>query len=121
MSNFNKEQYKEHIEKLKKEILAKFDENVAKEDSFSNGSQGSSFFTDFAIKILGKFVLKINNLDIIFIYQINNYEIVKFGFGFSSLLINQDETKPKQEEIRKRIQADNIFLLFEVFDNALPT
>jgi vacuolar protein sorting-associated protein 13A/C len=68
MSNFNKEQYKEHIEKLKKEILAKFDENVAKEDSFSNGSQGSSFFTDFVIKVLGKFVLKINNLDIIFIY-----------------------------------------------------
>ena len=68
MSNFDKEKYKEHLEKLKKEILTKFDENVAKEDSFSNGSQGSSFFTDFAIKILGKFVLKINNLDIIFIY-----------------------------------------------------
>ncbi|CAD8085165.1 unnamed protein product [Paramecium sonneborni] len=121
LSDFNKEQYKEHLEKLKRELLAKFDDSVQKEDAFSNGQSGNNFFADFAIKIFEKFVLKIYNLDIVFIYQINNYEIVKFGFGFQSLLINQDDIKPKKDEIRKKIVADNIFLLFEVFDNVLPS
>ncbi|CAD8180234.1 unnamed protein product [Paramecium pentaurelia] len=121
MSDFNKEQYKDHLEKLKREVLAKFDETVQKEDAFSNGSSGNNFFAEFAMKIFEKFVLKINNLDIVFIYQINNYEIVKFGFGFQTLVINQDDIKPKKDEIRKKIVADNIFLLFEVFDNVLPS
>lgn len=68
MSDFNRDQYKEHIEKLKRELLIKFDETVQKEDTFSNGSSGSSFIADFALKILEKFVLKINYLDIVFIY-----------------------------------------------------
>lgn len=29
--------------------------------------------------------------------------------------------KPKKDEIKKKICAENIFLLFEVFDNVLPS
>lgn len=82
VSNLNKELYKEQMEKIKREILQKFDENVQKEDSFQAGSSGSNFLLEFAARLIEKFVLRVFELDIVFIYQINNYEIVKFGFGF---------------------------------------
>lgn len=56
------------MDKLKREVLQKFDENVQKEDSFNQSSGGSGFLMEFVSKLIEKFVLRIFDIDIVFIY-----------------------------------------------------
>ncbi|EGR32995.1 hypothetical protein IMG5_064500 [Ichthyophthirius multifiliis] len=110
------EQRLEHIKKKQKD-KKKTQENgkTKKKDSFyQNALQG----------ILSNLQFKINNIEIINIYHINNFEVVKVGLNIDQLYLGSVDQLFKQnniDSIFKEIQIRNFCVFFEFYDSFLDT
>lgn len=112
-SKKQKKEMKEQLNKLKKEALAQYDVNLAK------NTQGETpiYFSTLIHNLMQNAKLIIEDINAIFVYQIRDFELVKFGLTINSFQISKSKGSNCTGTIQKDINVTNASIFFEFYDS----
>lgn len=118
-SKKQKKEIKDQLNTLKKEALIQFEQNI--QNKQSNESSSFVYLTNLFKNFIENATIKLEKIDIVFIYQIHDYELVKFGLSIYSFVIKKPQKMERDEEtlgiLRKDINISKISLFFEFYDS----
>lgn len=105
---------KEQLNKLKKEALLQFDQNLFK------NAQGDTpvYLSNLIQNLMQNAKLIIEDVNVIFVYQIRDFELVKFGLTINSFQIGKSLSKIEDSNsLRKNIAVSKVSMFFEFYDS----
>ena len=106
---------KEQLSKLKKEALSQYDENLSKNIQGEN----PIYFSSLIQNLIQNAKLIIEDISIIFVYQIRDFELVKFGLTINSFQIQKSKKidENSQGNLKKKILVTKVSMFFEFYDS----
>lgn len=117
-SKKQKKEIKDQLNTLKKEALLQFEQNLQNKQS---NESSFVYLTNLFKNFIENATINLERIDIVFIYQIHDYELVKFGLSISSFVIKKSQKMERDEEtlgiLRKNLNISKISLFFEFYDS----
>jgi len=116
-SKKQKKEMKEQLNKLKKEALSQYDQNLTKTEQ----SDTPIYLSHLIQNLMQNAKVIIEDVNVIFVYQIHDFELVKFGLTIKSFTIGKSNNNNKGEEntgnLRKNITVLKVSMFFEFYDS----
>jgi len=114
-SKKQKKEMKEQLNKLKKEALSQYDQNLSKNFQKEN----PIYFSTLIQNLIQNAKLVVRDISAIFIYQIKDFELVKFGLIINSFQIGKSSKRDESIEgsLRKNIMFSKVSIFFEFYDS----
>ena len=114
-SKKQKKEMKEQLSKLKKEALSQYDLNLSK----NLQNENPIYFSTLIQNLIQNAKLVIRDISAIFVYQIKDFELVKFGLTINSFQICKSSKRDESatESLRKNIMVSKVSIFFEFYDS----
>lgn len=105
---------KEQLNKLKKEALLQYDMNLNK----SSQNETPIYLSNLIQNLMQNSKIVIEDISIIFVYQIKDFELVKFGLSIERFSIEKSEFEGEMQGFLKKLLSFSKFsLFFEFYDS----